>query len=307
MLHTLPANRLQPLSWSWYGVGHCCGHFGELLQGVFQAETGLTRGLVTLPCRKIGAVARVVVTPGDGSTHTPLGKTKIRKVIEAYRRLLDVPTDCDIKVEVESSIPIGLGMGSSTADIVSTIRALDQAFGIATSSADLIKLTLNAEAACDSTMLSHSVRMFAQRNGTIIEDFQKPLMPLVILGFNLMPGDKFDTDDTPPAEYDDQEIRAFERLRSDLRSALRERSVHRLAAVATESAMINEQHFPKNNFDKFQLIARMTEAAGICVAHSGTIAGLIFPAADFLCSTRINSANEAADEAGFEALGNFRI
>lgn len=292
----------------WYGIGHCPGHFGELVQGVFTTgrETPV-RGLITLPCRKIGTVAWVKVIDGSGAIFLPDGKVKVQRAIEAFKALYGIPSEVDISVELESTIPVGIGMGSSTSDIVATIRALDQAFGIHTDGQALTKLTLAAEAACDSTMLFGTAKIFAQRDGFIIEDFGRPLPCLAIYGFDLIPGEQFRTDETPPAEYDADDIRCFDDLRGQLRDALQSESTARVADVATASALINEKFYPKRNFAELMELRRTSNALGVCISHSGTIAGLIYAAGGVPRAADLQKLRAAALEIGIRPLGVFRI
>ena len=295
-------------SLNWWGYGYCSGHFGELLQGAFTSARGnLVRALVTLPCRSIGSLAWVRVNDGDGKSLTPSGKSKVRRVVEAFRRFYNISRNVDIEVRIESTIPSGIGMGSSTADIVATLRALDQAFGVTTTGNQIIKLTLSAEAACDSTMYCRNVKLFAQREGLLVEDFARPFMPLAILGFNLMPGDVFLTDESPPAEYDERNIAHFDILRNQLRTALRAGSAERVASVATASALINQQFYPKRNLEYLLDLRRKLGALGICISHSGTIAGLLF---SMETVPTINEWRETVSDdlqTEIEPLGVFRV
>jgi uncharacterized protein involved in propanediol utilization len=294
--------------WDWYGVGHCTGHFGELVQGVFTVGRGIQiRGLVTLPCRKVGAVARAKISQDGDFIQVPDGKQKVRRVVESFKELHGTRSDISISIEIENSIPIGIGMGSSTADIVATIRALDQAFGVTTPDRDVVGLTLTAEAACDSTMLSQTVKIFAQRNGVVIEDFGRPFMPLLIQGFNLMPGQQFNTDEMPPAEYDSDEIACFDRLRNDLREALLAGSAERVSDISTKSAEINQRHYPKPNFDKLIALRERAQALGACISHSGTIAGLLYTSNRLPAIAERELIDAEGQEAGMVPLGVFRI
>ncbi|MFC3530553.1 hypothetical protein ACFOMH_20550 [Paracoccus mangrovi] len=125
-------------------------------------------------------------------------------------------------------------MGSSTADIVATIRALDHACGHLTGIDDLVALVLSVEDACDSTMLDHNARLFAQRDGEVREEFGLPLPSFYVLGVNMMPGEVFVTDDMPPASYSATEIHQFDELLRRLRLAVRDGDVRSLAAIARE-------------------------------------------------------------------------
>ncbi|WP_412073940.1 hypothetical protein [Tritonibacter mobilis] len=308
MLQTMNFEKLDPHSWLWQGVGHCSGHFGELLQGRFSDAQGSNfRGLVTLSCRSVGSTARAIIFPGDGSVEAPRGLSKVARAAHKYRSLHHVPSDQNFWIDIVSSIPSGIGMGSSTADIVATVRALDQACGNFTDMETLVALVLSVEDACDSTMLDHNVRLFAQRDGKVREEFGVKLPPFYILGVNMMPGEVFITDDMPPAEYTAAEIHHFDELLQRLRLAVQDGDVSSLAAIATESAMINERKYPKANIDQLLGLGETLGASGVCVSHSGTIAGLIFSLDALPLQAALNEASSEIASWGSSYLGLYRI
>ncbi|PIL21574.1 hypothetical protein P775_03645 [Puniceibacterium antarcticum] len=232
---------------------------------------------------------------------------KVKKAVQVYRSLHLVPEDLDFIIDIESNIPSGIGMGSSTADIVATLRAMDQAYGQHTELEDLVGLVLQVEKACDSTMLDHRVRLFAQRDGKVLENFGCRLPPLYVLGFNMMPGEVFKTDDMPPANYSREELARFDQLLSMLRIAVHAGDCRKIAEIATESALINERKYPKRNFGYLMDIRTALNAAGVCVSHSGTIAGLIFPINELPCPATLTEVSSEVRSWGGEYLGLYRM
>lgn len=308
MLHSAISQNDGIGGWHWHGVGHCPGHFGELIQGMFSTSSGAPRrSLVSLTCRSIGTTSEALISQGQGDIYVPKGKSKVQRAVRAYCDSKVIPEAINIDVRIKSTIPEGIGMGSSTADIVSSIRALDQALGYHTPPEDILKLVMNAESACDSTMLCQDVKLFAQREGRVVENFGKPLSPLAIFGFDLMPGHFFKTDETPPAQYTVNEILTFDLLLERLRRGVARQDTGEICAIATESAQINQSKYPKHNFDKFIEIKNHCGALGICVSHSGTIAGLLFCINSMPDDTTRHEIFRMARDAEFNALGMFRI
>ncbi len=262
---------------------------------------------MTLSCRSVGSTARATILSGDGGITAPRGLSKVARAARTYRKLHHVPRDHDFRIDIVSTIPPGIGMGSSTADIVATIRALDHACGHLTGIDDLVALVLSVEDACDSTMLDHNARLFAQRDGEVREEFGLPLPSFYVLGVNMMPGEVFVTDDMPPASYSATEIHQFDELLRRLRLAVRDGDVRSLAAIATESAMINEGKYPKRNFKHLMALRKTLNASGICISHSGTIAGLIFPLDDLPLQSALNAAFLEITSWGSGYLGLYRI
>ena len=280
-----PINKAHILNWHCCGTGFSYGHFGEILQGAFKTDSGLCRGLVTLPCHSVGSSVNVKISNGVGEIITPPGKLKIEMAVRAYVEHYTLSPHLTFEIHQSSSIPEGVGMGSSTSDIVATLRALDQAIGVETDSLTLAGMTLQAEKACDAIMFSDGTRLFAQREGVVVEDFACQLPAMTIVGVNTSPFEKFDTDLTPPAIYNECELSEFNVLRQELREGLKNNDLNTIAQVSTRSAEINQHHFPKPRFKTLQTYKDRFAALGICVAHSGTVSGLIFHPDQILTDT----------------------
>ncbi|MFC3530528.1 hypothetical protein ACFOMH_20415, partial [Paracoccus mangrovi] len=81
----------------------------------------------------------------------------------------------------------------------------------------------------------------------------------------------------------------------------------RTLSIATESAMINEGKYPKRNFKHLMALRKTLNASGICISHSGTIAGLIFPLDDLPLQSALNAAFLEITSWGSGYLGLYRI
>ena len=104
-------------------------HHGELVQGVFVGDDGrLHRGLVTLPYPRLPSTATFVPTLAAGVTVQPALKTKAAIAARYALKHIGAPPGGDLKVE--STIPVGHGYGSSTADVIAAIRAVMTAYGV---------------------------------------------------------------------------------------------------------------------------------------------------------------------------------
>jgi uncharacterized protein involved in propanediol utilization len=262
------------------GIGWAPAHHGELLQGVFEDGTGrLCRALVTLPQPERGS--RATFHPSQhhwGVVGTPeLAKVR-RAAARALREFSTHPaTAKGGQIEITSDVPRGIGMGSSTSDVTATIRAVADYHGVSLSPEDVGRLAVLAECASDSIMIDDRVVLFAHRDGVVLENFGHRLPPMIVVGCNTEPGGAVvDTLELQPAEYDDGEAGAFQVLRAALRRAVATGDVALLGRVATASARINQRFLPKRDFDFLVDLCRRYEACGLQVAHSGTVAGVIF-------------------------------
>ncbi|XKK38574.1 hypothetical protein HFP72_29410 [Nocardiopsis sp. ARC36] len=107
------------------GIGTAFGTFGELLQGALPERDG--DFLVTLPIAR-WSVVRFDVLPGmRGLEVRPAHKVKSLSAAGALLRALGLPAAG--RITVESGMPEGKGLASSSADLVATLRAVANAVG----------------------------------------------------------------------------------------------------------------------------------------------------------------------------------
>lgn len=281
------------------GIGYASAHHGELLQGVFEDNGHWRRALVTLPLPDWGS--RAVFVPGhhDDVVGLPgLAKSRRAAVLvlrELRQRMATVPGG---RLEIISNVPRGVGMGSSTSDVTATIRAVADQHGLSMSGEEVGRLAVQAESASDSIMFDDQVVLFAHRDGMVLESFGHRLPPVMVVGANTDPGVSVDTLCYPPAEYHDDELACFRVLRAGLRRAIATADVALLGQVATASARINQRYLPKPSLPELVELCRRLGGTGVQVAHSGTVAGLIFDARE------PGIADSVAEcKAGIEALG----
>lgn len=315
------------------GMATCYPHFGELLQGAFDLAEGgrrrIVRALISVPMPYVdGSVARVTLEPRHTGTFVPeAGRTGIRvrpphfrKCELAARLALDAfgMKDMAARLEVTTSVPAGAGMGSSTTGVVASVRAVAEAVSAYRGSRIMpaphlqAKLAVAAEQACDSLMFDcmSSTILFAQRIGKIVRAFNGPLPQMHILGFDTnSAGGGVDTDQLPRARYSRDQIAAFGCALAVLERAIAEQSVALTGRVATFSAMTSEtamqNPLKKPKFNELIRIKEDTGSAGIVVAHSGTVAGLIFDPALPDLRTRVGEASIAVARLGFDRLRTF--
>lgn len=264
------------------GVGYAPAHHGELLQGVFDDGTGqLRRALVTVPQRDRGS--RAVFRPSNRYYSITVENPELTKVrraaVLALHRFVAHPTTVPGGlIEIISDVPSRVGMGSSTSDVTAAIRAVADFHGVLLPAEELGRLAVAAEGASDSTMIDDRVVLFAQRDGMVLETLGHQLPPMVVLGCDTDPGGGVDTLRLKPAEYDDKEIGVFQVLRAAIRRAVAIDDVTLLGRVATASARINQRFLPKPRLETLLELCLKHGGCGVQVAHSGTIAGLIFDA-----------------------------
>jgi uncharacterized protein involved in propanediol utilization len=283
------------------GTGFAPAHHGELLQGMFLDEAGVShRALVTLPQPALGTRATFRPSYTHGGVLGPPELIKVRRAaILTLGRLPGYRSPAKGgQIEITSTVPRGIGMGSSTSDVTATIRAVADSHGHPLTKEEVARLAVLAECASDSVMIDDQVVLFAQREAAVLEVFGQQLPPILVLGCDTAPEQEVDTLRLPPAPYDVEEIARFGVLRAALRRAVATSDVALLGLVATASARINQRYLPKPQLELLIRTCRQHGGCGVQVAHSGTVAGLIFDARAEQVTECIERCAEALHRAG---------
>ncbi|HEX7240792.1 MAG TPA: hypothetical protein VF263_11035, partial [Longimicrobiaceae bacterium] len=252
-------------------------HHGEIVQGVFySADDTLEHGLVTLPCPLFGTRARFHARPTGPLTVEPSDRSRARA---AARMTLDALgyTGWGGALRIEGNVPLRWGCGSSTTDVLSTIFAVADAFDAVLPREWVARIAVAAESASDSLMYGpERAVLFAQRRGCVLQDLGAPLPVVRVLGFNTEVDRGVETLSLPPCQYSAWEAEAFQPVLGLLRRAVEQQDPALLGRVATASTTIMQRHRPKRFMPELLRLARETGALGVQVAHSGTVAGLLF-------------------------------
>lgn len=289
------------------GHGKAMAHHGEILQGVFPDDDGkLHRGLLTLPLP--GKVSHVTFWPGDGrSIRTrPEGRAKAARAARLALDELGYP-DVHGSLTIESTIPLGCGYGSSTADVVASICAVAAAARLQLSRTTICSLAVAAETATDAIAFDGQAVLFAHREGAVLEYLPGDYPPLYVVGFSSSDDEPVDTLGMPPARYTGREIETFRVLRGHVRHAIAQQDAQSIARVATASARINQSYLPKRRFDDLLRLAEDGGACGVQVAHSGNRMGILLEARDDGSADRAESIARAAQMEGFTDIIRFAV
>ncbi len=289
------------------GRGSAIAHHGEILQGLFDCRSGYARALVTLPYPELRATA-TFTRPRDLDCLEviPATKTKAHRACELTLQWLG---EAEVgRLSIQSAIPLSRGLGSSTADVVASIRAVIAAFGHEKPRGEVeAKLAVQAEVASDALMFSHTPVLFAQREGTVIERLKQRLPALEVIGFDGNSRSRgIDTLSLPLPSYDADEVAVYRRLWNQLRRAVEDGSALSVAEIASQSALINQRHLPNPLFEFATSLAAEVGAAGFQVAHSGTVIGLLFDPRDQSCERRATAARTCLSRSGIKSW-RFRV
>lgn len=243
------------------------GSCGELVQGMLSDGTAFQ---VTLPVRLFSTVT-VTASPATTSTVdvTPRDRSKAAAAAAATASLVSDQA-AHLAVVLANEIPVGAGLGSSTADVVAAIRATAAAFGRVLTAAEVGSIAGSIEVS-DGTM--HDGICVTDRRGTLLEAW--PWWPAfhVVALVPAAPG--VDTE-TVDLHGHLEHAPTYERLLSDLRSAAERRDPHPFLAAAATSATLHQAILGNPLVELVDELMATTGAAGWNIAHTGTALGLLF-------------------------------
>lgn len=289
------------------GTGRAIAHHGELVQGVFEDDNGrLHRALVTFPLARLQSEATFTRTAAANLRVQPRHRTKAAEAARLTLAHLGFP-GAGGALSIASSIPIGHGYGSSTADVVASIRATAAAHDVELRASSVSRIAVAAEGASDAIAYDDQAVLFAHREGIVLEEFSGALPPLLVVGFKANDGQPIDTLHLTPARYSSEEIQLFRVLRGLASRAVRFQDPYLLGRASTISAQVSQHHLPKQHFDIVLDIASRNGACGLQVAHSGSLIGVLLDPSQKSANQRATAIAKAASDIGFKDAEIHRV
>lgn len=250
------------------GTSTVFGTFGELLQGVLY-ENDLDF-LVTFP---IACYTTATFQPDADSPAINVYPRYKHKALKLARLMLE-QCACPLggTLTLESSLPEGKGLASSSADLVATARAIGNYLGHEPQPS-LIETLLRKIEPSDGVMYS-SIVAFYHRKVQLRAQLGS-LPSLTIVGID--EGGEVDTVafNRIPKLFSAAKKQEYERLLAQLASAIQHKDVHTVGQIATQSALMNQKLQPKRTLDAMIAICRNVQGLGVIAAHSGTMLGLL--------------------------------
>ena len=243
------------------------------------------------------STATVELWPGEGLVTAPADSPKAARAVQATLEYLGA-TGLDASLVLESNLPRGKGMASSTADASAAIAATASATGRKLTPAEIAGIALSVEPS-DGIMFPGIV-VFDHRSGSICRPLgQPPPMGVVVLDF----GGEVDTLKFNSVERGNalrrQEPRMTEAV-SLIEAGLQRRDPSLIGKGATISAVANQEISYNPHLDSALELSRELGAYGVNIAHSGTVIGLLLPDQRSLQERAASLAWEGID--GLEAL-----
>ncbi len=251
--------------------GVCHGTLGELYQGPLRAGPDPDIAVVSFP---VARHSRVSFTPGTvpgPASPPPLGEksaTAARLFLEHYG--LRLPPG---RWSARSELRVGVGMASSTADIVATLRCLFRLFALPYDTEVVVGVLAAIERA-DSVFLDEFALYLSGRHRLVRRLGTD-------IGFHTAfvtePG-TVDTAAFTPLLLEHYRRRgdAYEQCLTDLLRGFARGDAAAVARAATTSAALSQEVLPKATFESVLAHRERFGADGVFVAHTGCLTGYLF-------------------------------
>ncbi|EGT2199898.1 GHMP family kinase ATP-binding protein [Clostridioides difficile] len=269
-----------------YGI--CPASCGEFVQGIIDDEECLCSYAIDM-------YSKVYIE--EKLVDINLGRYKSRLAIEKVFEKFNLPKKYtkNISLNINSKIPVGKGMASSTADIGATIKATLSLIDKDLSSEEISKLAAEIEPT-DSIFIDKN-SIFNPLNGTVIKYLGNLTNAKVVI---LEPNKVLDTmkirlrQDYNRLKVENKEV--IKKSFALLEEGLKKNNLSLVGEACTLSSLANENIEKKEYLNEIIKISKKYGAYGVNIAHSGTVIGILIDKfmndkkmIDALCESNINS------------------
>jgi uncharacterized protein involved in propanediol utilization len=249
-------------------VGKCFSSYGELLQGCLSHDEHF---LVTIPIKTYAYAQFVFDDSCEGIQVFPSSKTKsalfLSKLNEAFHLNLSG------RVTLNSEIPMGKGLSSSTADLIACQRAIEAFLDRSFPNENINTILREIEPSdgllypC-SVVYNHRLCRFIKGLGLI--------PPSVIISIDC--GGTLDTVTYNAQErlFSGEDKAIYAQLLDEITIAFQQQDLRKIGEIATKSAILNQKFNFKPELDRMIALANEFGAYGVINTHSGTCLGLLF-------------------------------
>ena len=248
------------------GIAKAPGSCGELVQGTLNGESFH----ISCPISLYSQVK--VILNSKSRIIGPSDRWKTKEAIKKTLKFLGKEV-LGANFEIDSKIPLGKGMASSTADIGAASLAIAHALGEKIPSQEIARIALSIEPT-DGTLFE-GITIFDHRNGALFKFLGKaPDIEILVIDL----GGEVDT-----LQFNRRDLTRINRGREkEVKEALklvekgiREKNPRLIAQGATISAFSNQRILYKPALDRVWKISQEAGALGINIAHSGTVVGIL--------------------------------
>ncbi|MFE5809673.1 kinase [Streptomyces sp. NBC_01232] len=271
------------------GVSTAFGTFGELLQGVLPEEDG--NFLVTLPVARWSMVRFEIRPDEPGLQVWPPHKKKALRLTAMI--LQDEGLEPAGLLRIDSTLPEGKGLASSSADLVATARAVANALGVPMPPRRIERYLARIEPT--DGVLYPSVVAFHHRSVRLRARLGS-LPSMAVVGAD--EGGAVDTVafNNIPKPFTDADKHEYARLLDRITGAVAARDLAEVGRVATASARMNQVLRHKWSLEPMIGICEEVGGLGVVVGHSGTTLGILMDTDAPDCPARLAVAAQLCQE-----------
>ena len=236
---------------------------GELMQGILPDRSPFL--ISGLPSRTFFSEA-ILEDGRDFSSGLP---PKAQQAVDLFYSICPIPRTTRPGILLRSNIPPGKGLSSSSADILSVLYVLNDHWQMYFSPAQLYSIAARVEPT--DPCLSDDTVIFKQQTG--ITDQVLSLPPLAMIWFDAAPHRQVNTLEVQRL-YDQDAPGFFHSLLFKFLQSAAAADYAGLFDCITRSALYNQSIISLPRFGEYYQLAASSQA-GLMVAHSGTIIGLL--------------------------------
>lgn len=271
----MDVNKLSDNNLCGYSIGHgkANGTFGELLQGILPNKRQF---MVTFPASLFSYVTFVPSINHIEVKSFPEHKTKSVTLAKSIINYFKAPVGGELFIN--SEIPEGKGLASSSADLVATAHAVANALRVIIKKEFIAKLIKEIEPS-DGVMYPQIVSFYHRE--LKLKNRIGNICSLEIIAID--EGYMIDT-----LEYNEKVkfytpscALKYQKMLHQMTIAIKSHNLSEVGKISTESALMNQDNNPKFFLQDFISICNKVNGLGIVVAHSGLFIGILLnPQAD---------------------------
>ena len=262
-------------------TARCPGSAGELIQGFFLGG----EKLISYPIECYSTVTLVERKRNDKQYGKYIKSYKMLESIFKYYGYM-VKDSYGITINVNSNIPVGKGMASSTADLAATAKAAAKYLNRNISNNEITKLCVRIEPT-DSIVFSE-ITLLDYLDANFVHNYGKfPECKVLILeGRGYI--NTLDFHKNRYMEKSEKKRRKKEKKERSLKKALsyfelgmKNRDLKTIGKAATISSFANQDIIYKPGLEDIYDLSIYHGAYGINVAHSGTVVSILYNEMNF--------------------------
>lgn len=252
------------------GYGNSFGSFGEIVQGRLDDGTDF---LITLPIR-VWNTCQVICAPTEGPVVVGCPYEKSRAIAYEILEVLGIDRGFRVEIELTRQLPVGKGLSSSTADMLAVTRAFEQVFGVKFSTSFISALFTGIEP--HDGLHYETCVVYNHRKGMLIADLN------YIPQFHIVAVDDGGMVDTVEyngsIRFSKDDTKYYQDLFQRVTTAFLRHDDTEIADCATASTLLQGKRTKSEFLAKAVEVGRSMNAMGVIATHSGTCAGLLYPA-----------------------------